>query len=256
MAVKLPCIQCSAPYNACRPKEAALAIFDQMADPMFWLFAVMNLIVFILSLTVHEYAHARVAFALGDDTAARLGRMTLNPISHIDPIGTILLPIIGSAGLPVIGWAKPVPVQPNRLTRKLSMRTGMALVSIAGPLSNLLLAFTCTAAFWLVFDSGLIPRLGDENLLQTLQGLLVRLIFANVGLAIFNLLPVPPLDGHRLLPRSLDWLTELLARYSFIVFMLLIFVLPRFLGWPVQMILRGLFWIFGMNLDLWVRLSG
>jgi Zn-dependent protease len=227
-----------------------------MADPMFWLYAVMNLIVFILSLTVHEYSHARVAFALGDDTAARLGRMTLNPISHIDLIGTILLPVIGSAGLPVIGWAKPVPVSPNRLTRKLTMRTGMALVSIAGPLSNLVLAFVCTAVFWLVFDSGFIPRFGDENLLQTLQGLLVRLIFANVGLALFNMLPIPPLDGHRLLPRSLDWLADLMARYSFIAFLLMIFVAPGLLAWPVSMILHGLFRVFGMNLDLWVRLSG
>ena len=104
------------------------------SDPTIWLNIIQGLVVFFLSLTVHEYAHARVAFALGDDTASRQGRLTLNPISHIDFFGTILMPVIGGlTGIPVIGWAKPVPVNPARMSRKMSMRGGMALVAVAGP---------------------------------------------------------------------------------------------------------------------------
>ena len=170
-------------------------MFSAMGDPMFWLMAVLHLVVFILSLTVHEYAHARMAFALGDDTAARMGRMTLNPIPHIDPIGTILMPILGSAGIPIIGWAKPVPVNPARVTRKISMRTGHALIAVAGPLSNLVLALVCTALIWLLHGSGLIPALPGHF---SILGFLVRMAYINIALAVFNLLPIPPLDGSRL----------------------------------------------------------
>ena len=116
--------------------------------------AITFLVPLILSLTVHEYAHARVAYLLGDDTAARHGRMTLNPIPHIDLIGTILIPIIAAwaGGLPLIGWAKPVPVMPVRYTRKLSMHTGDMIVSVAGPLSNLILATLSMVALRIIFD--------------------------------------------------------------------------------------------------------
>src|SRR5689334_23219884 len=97
------------------------------------------LIPLILSLTVHEWAHAYSAFRLGDDTASRQGRLTLNPIPHIDPIGTILCPLLG---IP-FGWAKPVPVNPLRFNRGVSMRTGMMITAAAGPLSNLVLAVLC-----------------------------------------------------------------------------------------------------------------
>jgi Zn-dependent protease len=120
----------------------------------FFFKAVTFLVPLILSLTVHEYAHARVAYLLGDDTAARHGRMTLNPIPHIDLVGTILIPIIAAwaGGLPLIGWAKPVPVMPVRYTRKLSMHTGDMIVSVAGPLSNLLLATISMVALRIIFD--------------------------------------------------------------------------------------------------------
>jgi Zn-dependent protease len=132
------------------------------------------------------------------------------------------------------------------------MRAGMALVSIAGPLSNLLLAFVCVAVLWLVFASGLVPRFEFQ---AAVQGLLLRLIFANVGLALFNLLPIPPLDGHRLLPRSLDWLVDFLARYSFVAFLGMIFLAPTILRWPVALIITGLFALFGMDVDLLRALS-
>lgn len=228
-----------------RSQEAPLDFFSNIGDPQTWLLAAMNVIVFILCLSVHEYAHARVAFALGDDTAARLGRLTLNPVSHIDPIGTIVLPIVGSiSSIPVIGWAKPVPFSPNRLTRRLTMRTGSALVSVAGPASNLLMALACMALFWLFFASGLVPRFSVQGHVNVL---LYQLIRANVGLAIFNMLPIPPLDGHRLLPRSLDSVVEFLGRYSFLAIMALIIFAPMVLSFPMHWILVGLFALFGMD---------
>src|SRR5579872_3573193 len=104
------------------------------------LHGLMTLVPLVLSLTVHEWAHAYSAFRLGDDTAARMGRMTLNPIPHIDPIGTILLPMLG---IP-FGWAKPVPITPTRFRRDISMRAGIMITAAAGPLSNLVLAVLCT----------------------------------------------------------------------------------------------------------------
>ena len=215
-------------------------------SPEFWLRAIMSLVVFILSLTIHEYAHARVAFALGDDTAARQGRMTLNPIVHIDLIGTILMPILGARGMPVIGWAKPVPVSQINFSRKVSMRTGMALVAVAGPLSNFLLSFLCVFALWFVFFSGVVPSL-PGNIASPVAHFLFIMSIANIGLGIFNLLPIPPLDGSRLMPRSLDGLMETLSRYSFLVFILIILFGRGLLSAPVRFIIGLLYSIFGID---------
>lgn len=163
------------------------------------LFRLTLLIPLVLSLTVHEWAHAWSAHKLGDDTAARQGRLTLNPLSHIDLIGTILLPL---AGIP-FGWAKPVPVDPRRFDRRWSMRTGMAITAAAGPLSNLLLALLSAVAL------GVLLRVRPElQLLMMLNATLppevalLRMGFViNVGLALFNLLPLPPLDGSRIAAR-------------------------------------------------------
>lgn len=147
------------------------------------------LVVLLPSLTVHEFAHAWAAWRLGDDTAARMGRLTLNPIPHIDPFGTLLLPLLGVP----IGWAKPVPVDPANFRRGIKMSTGDLLVSIAGPISNLLLALLGTVVFALFLRlSGAAP---DRAILELLN----FFVLMNVGLAVFNLLPVPPLDGSHVL---------------------------------------------------------
>lgn len=147
----------------------------------------MLLIPLLLSLTVHEFFHAWTAWKLGDDTAERMGRLTLNPIPHIDPIGTLLLPMLG---IP-FGWAKPVPVNPARFRRGVSMATGDILVSAAGPLSNIGLAVLSAVLF------GLLVRFQPDLVMHQSPGwyLLVYMMLVNVGLAIFNLLPIPPLDG-------------------------------------------------------------
>jgi Zn-dependent protease len=149
--------------------------------------AVMNLIVLLLSLTVHEFAHAWSAWRLGDDTAARMGRLTLNPVPHIDPLGTLLLPLMGAP----IGWAKPVPVNPARFTRGLKMGTGDILVSVAGPLSNIALGFVAAGTFALV--ARFAPELVGRG--EPAGVMLGRFMLVNASLAIFNLLPIAPLDG-------------------------------------------------------------
>jgi Zn-dependent protease len=139
--------------------------------------------IFLVSLTIHEYAHAWTAYRYGDDTAARMGRLTLNPIAHISLFGTIILPLLVG-----FGWAKPVPVNFSVLSRD-----QMFKVALAGPASNLLLAVALAVAFHL-FHLAALP----------LIGFFVRLvIFYNIVLAVFNLLPIPPLDGSRIVDAKL-----------------------------------------------------
>jgi Zn-dependent protease len=202
------------------------------------------LIPLILSLTFHEYAHARVAYWLGDDTAARMGRMTLNPIPHIDIIGTLLIPIIAafSGGVPLIGWAKPVPVMPVRYTRRLSMHTGDIIVSVAGPISNFILSVVCIVILRIAFHPYSLWECLDAvrpgNPASLVQYLLATMVIMNIGLGIFNLIPIPPLDGSHLLPRSLAPLLDRIMPFSYII---LIAVIYFFSGWlliPVKIILR------------------
>jgi Zn-dependent protease len=168
------------------------------------------LIPLILSLSVHEFAHAWSAYRLGDDTAARLGRLTLNPLAHIDPIGTVLLPLLG---IP-FGWARPVPVNPARFRKSIRMGTGMMITAAAGPLSNVLLAVACTVFYGLLIrfaPAGAMPGSGSRELLL----IAIRL---NVALAIFNMIPVPPLDGSRvvdgLMPLRLRPVWEGFTRFA------------------------------------------
>ena len=143
-----------------------------------------TLSIFLVSLSVHEYAHGWVAYRFGDDTAARMGRLTFNPIAHISLVGTIILPLFVG-----FGWAKPVPVNFAVLSKK-----QIFLVAAAGPASNLLLVFALTISFH-VF------RLGVNPLLATFVSLA---IMYNLILAVFNLLPIPPLDGSKMVYASLQ----------------------------------------------------
>jgi Zn-dependent protease len=144
----------------------------------------------ILSLTVHEFAHAWSAWKLGDDTAARAGRLTLNPLSHIDLLGTVLLPLLGVP----FGWAKPVPVDPTRFRRSISMGKGMAITASAGPLSNVMLAVLSSVVLGLAFRFA--PEAVEDG--QPARFFLANMVLMNVGLALFNLIPIPPLDGSRI----------------------------------------------------------
>jgi Zn-dependent protease len=184
----------------------------------------------VLSLSVHECAHAWVAYRLGDDTAQRQGRLSLSPVTHIDPLGSLLIPalnLILAGGFGFIGWARPTPVTPSRFRPSVPMRAGMALVAAAGPLSNLILAIIALGLFALFkrADIGLWDAAGRTT---GVGALLVAMFQINVGLMVFNFLPIPPLDGARLLPRSMDGLKEAIAPYSFVF--LLVIINVRFLS--------------------------
>lgn len=145
----------------------------------------------LLSLTVHEWAHAWTARKLGDDTAKLMGRLSLNPIVHMDPIGTFLLPLMGVP----FGWAKPVPVNPLRFNQGVTIRGGMLLVAIAGPISNVCIALVSWLLLFVMVRSGV---LADHPDLASVVQLLVILVAINIGLATFNMIPIPPLDGSKI----------------------------------------------------------
>ncbi len=176
-------------------------------------------ILFLTSMPVHEWAHAWVAYRLGDDTAALQGRLTLNPLAHLDPLGVITLVLFG------YGWGKPVPVNPYRLRG--SMRGSRALVSIAGPFSNLVLAMLAAIPFrlgWLNVYAGGVSPISLTDILRTF-------ILINLSLMVFNLIPIPPLDGSRilawLLPRQWASLMDQFERYGGLGLLLVLFLLSR-----------------------------
>lgn len=208
----------------------------------------------VLAITFHEAAHGFVAWRLGDDTAYVRGRVTFNPLRHIDPFGTIVLPILllFSGGF-LFGWAKPVPVNFGRLHRP---RRDMVLVAAAGPATNLLLALV---SGYLIHVAVLFPAVLSGWAVTNLE----NSILINVVLAVFNMLPLPPLDGGRvavgLLPRPLAQPLARLERWGLFIVIGLLFILPmlspslNFLPWlvgrPVEFILRLIAALTGVQLQ-------
>jgi Zn-dependent protease len=180
-----------------------------------------GLIVLLFSLTVHETAHAWTADRFGDPTARLRGRITLNPVVHADLIGTVVFPLAAAlGGVPLIGWAKPVPVDVRRLRHP---RRDHMLVAAAGPLSNLALALMAAVALRLTPVSPV--TIGEPNVSAPIASLLSQAMQINVLLAVFNLLPIPPLDGSTVaggvLPSVLARPLEALRPYGFVVLYLL-----------------------------------
>lgn len=206
------------------------------------------LIPMILSLTVHEFAHALVATKLGDDTPEADGRLTLSPVAHVDPIGTLLVPTISIllAGYSFIGWAKPVAFNPVRFRRNVSMRQGIALTAAAGPLSNLLLAVLSIAVLTALLKAGVLVRSNSTH--ASILQFLMAMFSVNIGLCVFNFLPIPPLDGSRLLPRSFDDIVEQAGRYSFLL-VLVVLNVSVLRDWlittPVRILGNGILGLFG-----------
>ena len=209
----------------------------------------------IFAVTLHEAAHGYAARACGDDTALRMGRISLNPLRHVDPFGTIILPglLLATGSGVMFGWAKPVPVNFNRLRHP---RSGMIIVAAAGPAMNIALAILAVLAVHLV---PVVPEWGQSWLVLNLD----NAIFFNVLLALFNMVPVPPLDGGRvlvgILPRALAWRVARLEKAGILIMLAALFVLPivgrtvgidlDVFGWlvqgPVEALGRGLLHLFG-----------
>jgi len=182
-----------------------------------------SLIVLLFSLTIHETAHAWTADRLGDPTARLLGRISLNPLVHIDPVGTVLFPLIAAvSGVPLIGWAKPVPVSVRQLRHP---RRDYVLVAAAGPASNLVLALVASVALRLVTVAPV--TLGEPNVSAPIATFLVQMKQINVLLAVFNMIPIPPLDGGNvlagLLPRQLMPAFNSIRPYGFLLLYVLMF---------------------------------
>jgi Zn-dependent protease len=196
-----------------------------------------SLAIVLFSLTIHEVAHAWTADRLGDPTARLLGRISLNPIVHIDPIGTILLPLIAAfSGLPIIGWAKPVPVNVNQLRRG---RQDFMIVAAAGPISNLLQAVVGAVAYRVAIG-------GPEGAGALVATIIAYYVTTNLVLAFFNLIPVPPLDGGNvlagLLPLSAEPALNFLRQFGFIILYALMFtgVLSAIINPPTRFFARML----------------
>lgn len=197
-------------------------------------YILMVLGVILVSMTLHEAMHAFMGYALGDDTAKAQGRLTLNPLKHIDPIMTIALPVfLAIMGGPIFGGAKPVPFNPNRVRFG---EWGAALVALAGPLTNFLIAF-------LVFGAGVLSGVIDIGQGLTVQGdlmgrIMATTIFVNLGLFVFNMLPIPPLDGSRVLyalaPESARRIMEQIERYGVMFIMLIVLVASPVIGKIMQ----------------------
>ncbi len=193
---------------------------------------IFEIIVLIFSIIIHEISHGYVAELLGDPTARLQGRLTLNPLKHIDPIGSILVPIITAFSGFAFGWAKPVPYNPYNLKNR---RTGELLIAAAGPASNFLIAF--------VF--GLFIRFGIGGSIIFLQ-LCGYIVLINISLAVFNLIPFPPLDGSKILfaafPQSPHWMQIRRNIEQYSIFLVLILVI--FLWQFITPIIPAFFYVF------------
>ncbi|MFZ3057830.1 MAG: site-2 protease family protein [Minisyncoccales bacterium] len=182
---------------------------------------IFTLLILLFSIIIHEIAHGSVAYALGDPTAKEAGRLDLNPLKHLDPVGSILLPFFLSIlGGPIIGWAKPVPVNPMYFS---DQRWGDLKVALAGPLAN----FSIALIFGLIIKFVYLP--------ESFLIIATTVVFYNIALGLFNLIPVYPLDGSHvlfsLLPDQFEEFKRFLVQYGFIILLFIIFIIPNGLNW-------------------------
>ncbi len=194
----------------------------------------------LIGLTVHEYMHARVAYALGDPTAKNAGRLTLNPIKHLDPIGSLVFLVTATRGM-AFGWAKPVPINSSNFSNP---RVDSVWVSLAGPLANLGVAFVF-AMFWRFFA----PETVGSDLELLFWQAFRMIVVINLVLMVFNLLPIPPLDGSHIVPLFLSrsavqkWYKY--EQYGIFVLLGVFFLAPGLISGPIRAVINFLTGLFG-----------
>ncbi|MBX4210598.1 site-2 protease family protein [Candidatus Parcubacteria bacterium] len=190
---------------------------------------IFSIIFLIFSVIIHEVSHGYAASMLGDETARAAGRLTLNPLKHLDPVGSVIVPILTYFAGFVIGWAKPVPVNPYNLRGKYAE----PIVAFAGPLSNIIVA--------LFF--GLLIRFGSNTLPESFIHMSALLVLINIVLALFNLVPIPPLDGSKILfgflPYRFQYLRQNLERFGFFLVLIFVFFLWQYVA-PIVNVIFGL----------------
>ncbi len=208
--------------------------FDQIANmgPNDWLMMLIGFLLIIPAIILHELAHGWVSYKLGDPTAKRAGRLTLNPFKHIDPFGTIIMPALlffGSGGRFAFGSAKPVPINPNYYKNR---RRGILLTGLAGPVTNVLLALVVGLILRGVM--ALIGMNPVSTIVYVLILVIYRFVYINLMLAFFNLIPIPPLDGSRVLqrflPRAALHYYNLLERWGFVIVLAFLIFVPQALN--------------------------
>ncbi len=201
-----------------------------MQDPD-TIFIIFQVAILVFSVVAHEVSHGYTAQYLGDPTARLAGRLTMNPVKHIDPVGSLLVPFI-CALMPggfIIGWAKPVPYNPYNLR---DQKWGDAKVAVSGPLTN----------FGIAFVFALLLRFGGDMLTQEMHSIIHMIILINIILAVFNLVPIPPLDGSKVLfnalPLRYRYVVDYLERYGLVLLLFFIFFLWRFLMPIIEFVYR------------------
>ena len=186
---------------------------------------ILYMVALIFSLSLHEAMHAWMSNRFGDDLAYQQGRISLSPVTHVDPIGTLLFPAIAFfTGAPLLGWARPTPVNPLRWREK---RKANFWVSIAGILGNFAIAIVVGLIIRVLYETGQIPFAANDSMMEAVFALLRVFFEMNIGLAVFNLFPIPPLDGSKILasilPESFGSAIESIEQYGFIILMLALF---------------------------------
>ena len=214
-------------------------VFQNLTSENFLLNLVLTLPAVLIAITFHEYAHAWTADKLGDDTPRNQGRLTLNPIAHLDPIGTVLLVFAG------FGWGKPVQVNPRNYITKMSTSKADALVSFAGPAMNFILSIVFMIIYYATVAFA--PAFSITAIGKIILSLIQTTVIINIGLGIFNLIPLPPLDGSKILNHFLSydarqWFAE--REYMFYIAFLLLWI-TGLAGIIISPIINGIY--YGLN---------